>query len=413
MMKTIASVITKKRNLSCGFFGFSGQLFLILFFSILSFSCKKNSQPSDPSIITFNVEEKYPLKTIDIHDVADVEYLLLESKNDSLYTNVVYITENYITTMNFSDGSFVFFNRQGRPVSKFGKFGQGPEEYLPFWIQIYDEEKDDFYVFSYPDKIQVYNREGEYKKTLPLPDNSGKVQIDAIYNYDDSYLLCHNKMPHDPPYFLLSKADATIKKLAYPYSPHRIDFRIRKADDTGYFLTIQFDYCYAIKKGQNYMLTDLSPDTIFEFTLKQELIPTFVRTPSMDKKRTPVSLSGFLSASHYSFFSLQEIAYDFNTRKSGIKKGFAYDKEKEEFYEVKMMNKDYEGQELILTPDRFVSRNLSELSSSPHTGIELLYVDKLKEANSKGQLSGDLKAVVERMTDDDQFILMILKFRED
>ena len=100
--------------------------------------------------------------------MADVEYLVLATRDSFLYTHFVYLTDNDVVAFNSSDWSCVFFDRKGNPVSRIGKSGGGPEEYMPFWIQIYDEQADEFFIFSYPNKIQVYNSRGDYKRTLPL-----------------------------------------------------------------------------------------------------------------------------------------------------------------------------------------------------------------------------------------------------
>ena len=89
--------------------------------------------------MTFDVA-KYEFKKIDIHDIAEVEYIIPLS-NDGFYIQIfVYIIDHYFVMFNYFGGDFVFLDRQGIHKVQFQRWGKDQPEYLPYyWLQIYDE----------------------------------------------------------------------------------------------------------------------------------------------------------------------------------------------------------------------------------------------------------------------------------
>lgn len=383
--------------------------FLTILFLRICTSCGNPAKLSDDSLIEFDVTRKYPPKTLDIQDVADVEYLVLATRDSFLYTHFVYLTDNEVVGFNSSDWSFVFFDRKGNPVSRIGKSGGGPEEYMPFWIQVYDEQADEFFVFSYPNKIQVYNSRGDYKRTLPLSGGGGTAVIDAMYTYNEDYLLCHDKLSATNPFFLLSKKEGRVENIPLSFEK-KINPFLKKKGANGEFLTIQFPYSYAIREEENLLLTEYSCDTFFLYTPEHRLVPKFVRKPSVRQMEPTVLVHGLLQTSLYTFWATDELTYNFATRQGGEGKNYLLDKQSNAIYEVKIMNRDYEGQELSLSPATVTSK-IGESSSNPKVGVCTLKNGELLTARDEGRLSGPLKAIVDSMEEETPFVLMIMKFK--
>lgn len=384
-------------------------VFLLVFGLGMIFSCG-DSRSSTSDLIEFDLAKNYPKKTLDIHDVADVEYLVLKTQDSLLFTNFSYLTDNYIIAFNYYELNYVFFDRKGNPISNVARAGQGPEEYTAFFLQVYDEIKDDFFVFSYPDKIQVYNKNGIYKRTLSLRGTTKEAFIDAFYNWNEDFLLCHDKQTVDSrPFYLLSKKDGSVKDIPLAFSK-KVNTSVVKKDASGEFLRIQYPFSYAIKKGENILLTEYSNDTFFLYTPNFELIPKFIRKPSIQQTDPPVLIHALLDAGSYTFFALDELYYNFNTREGGDEKGFMIDNQSHLIYEVDMLNRDYKKQDLFISPATITSR-IGECSSNPATGVRAIKTDELIKARDDGKLSGTLKAVVDTMDESTPFVLMIMNFK--
>ncbi|WP_102408871.1 hypothetical protein [Parabacteroides bouchesdurhonensis] len=385
---------------------------LCLFFFSFCFACDSGKQQKNLDIITFNVIQKYELKKIDIHDIAEIEYIVPVAKDSFLYTNFVYMTDHYFVMFNYFGGDFVFLDRQGNPQSSISKMGQGPTEYLPYyWLQVYDEDRDELFVFSIPNVLKVYDRFGKYKRTLPLR-NREKIpcSIDAFYNYNEEYLVCHDKLSESCPFYLLSKKDGKTKDIDI-YRAKKFDSQIVKDYGDENTMNVFLSNSYAIKEGDNILLTEYGTDTIFAYTPDSRLLPVFVRTPSIHDMEPQIVVHGFIEADHYLFFSTQKKEYDFQARKGMEQQGYMYDKLAEKYYEVEVYNPDYNDQILIVTPAEMMTR-IGECSSNPHTGIRVLWKEDLEKADEAGKLSGNLKHAFDKMGDEDLFILMVLKFKQ-
>jgi hypothetical protein len=79
---------------------------VILLFCLSLIGCK--IQTSD-DLIVFDVNGNYPVKTLNIEDVADIEYLTLEVKDDFLFKYYREMTDNYIICS--GDKELIFFDR--------------------------------------------------------------------------------------------------------------------------------------------------------------------------------------------------------------------------------------------------------------------------------------------------------------
>ena len=76
------------------------------------------------------------------------------------------------------------------------------------------------------------------------------------------------------------------------------------------------------------------------------------------------------------------------------------------FYQTNVQMKNYEGKELILGPS-FLSR----FSNDNQTGFFALPTSELMDANESGQLSGSLKEIAGRLTENDEVVVMMMRFK--
>lgn len=287
--------------------------------------------------------------------------------------------------------------------------GQGPEEYTHSWKQIYSEKEDNLYVLSYPNKIQVYDKNGNYKKTLSQKEEDSSVLIDAFYNFNDEYLLCHNKQSKDTNvFFLLSKMDGSKKDVQIG-SQKPFDPSIKKdIDDTSSY-SVLFDVSYAIRDSNVFILNTYSSDTLYSYSDEYKLSPRFILKPSIQSANPPFLISGFIEINKYSFFSIQKMENNFNSNNDEDIKGYMYDNASQCYFEAEVSNRDFLDQKLVITPALMTSR-IGECSSNPQVGVLVLRAKQLLEASEKGKLSGKLKETFDSMEDDDLFILMIIRF---
>jgi hypothetical protein len=370
-------------------------------------SCGNKKSLDGSSIIEFDINKKYPSKTISLQDIADVEYIILESKDDYLYTEFEYISENYIIARNQYDREFLFFDKKGRAVTKFSKYGSGPEEYtLAVWT-VYCEEDDDLYIFTYFNGIKVYSQKGVYKRQLNIRKDA---QLQFMYDYDKNYLLFYDyKDSHPNSFFLVPKGNGgngEIINIPISY-PKKIEASIYITFENGAGTSAGFDPGFAIKNGPNVLLNDISNDTIFSCTPDKQLIPVFTRKPSNHKIESPVMVHAYIETSFYYFFATQKLEFDFENMAGLEKKGYFIDKKSNQIFQANIMNPDYSGQNLAIYP------YLAGKSSDSNVGVIPIETSELLKANNNGKLKGRLKDAFDSMDEKDPepFILMIMKFK--
>lgn len=126
------------------------RIFYLLTIAILS-SCTSNQQ-IDPDLPVIDLEKEYPVKRIDIHEIADVEYIPLETTDESVLMNgwEKSISDKYIILADTGNGTyrFLIFDRQGKYIRTIDRQGQGPGEYLNFNAFDVDFEKEEIYAYS-------------------------------------------------------------------------------------------------------------------------------------------------------------------------------------------------------------------------------------------------------------------------
>ena len=119
-------------------------LFLTVYFTF--FSCiseKKN----ETDLLQFDISASYPEKEIKLEEIADIEYLQLGVYEDFLFSrDPLIITSEKIIFYEFLTGDVMVYSRDGNPLFKFNRKGNGPEEYTEITQLIYDETTDEFLV---------------------------------------------------------------------------------------------------------------------------------------------------------------------------------------------------------------------------------------------------------------------------
>ena len=97
-------------------------LLALLLWMVVVMGCSPNKQSAE-GLPYINSVKNYPEKEIILTDIADVQYLHLNSDdNDYLYRGTIRrVTENAIIVYDDSSGSILFFSKDGNPKSRFNR----------------------------------------------------------------------------------------------------------------------------------------------------------------------------------------------------------------------------------------------------------------------------------------------------
>ncbi|MDR2810058.1 MAG: 6-bladed beta-propeller [Tannerellaceae bacterium] len=357
----------------------------------------KNGNESDG--IPFDLSASYPEKAIMLEELADMEYLQLESDNDFLFDGDPDIVgSDKIIISRLNGGDILVFSRNGKPLSTFNRLGNGPEDYPRINKLIYDDTAEELYVIS-PDKIRVYTLSGEFRRAIALPEGA---YISEIVNYDATTLLLYDDYNVYPaPFTFISKEDGHIVQTADMPKGEKITLHIMEQDKERISIFRAPAY-HIVKYKEGYLLSDFSLDTVFFLSAQKELQPALVRKPEIRKMEPIVYLNSFVEAGGYVFASSVTVKMENNRlprtylmqdRKTGL------------VYRQRITWDDYQGKQITISPETI------QKTQNDRLGLIVLDLEELKEANRENKLGGKLKQLVDSSDMEGNNIYMLLHFK--
>ena len=346
---------------------------------------------------TFDVTKEYPTKEIYIQDIADVDYIPLETNDSILWRGreVLYLDDDYIVGANRNNGVY-FHDGKGKALNMFNKMGQGPKEYSDMYKVQYDKKSDEIYINDMF-KYYVYDKEGNFKRSFQGIEDKWYSRIEQFFILNEDELIQYNYNNHYTRVSRLTGEHLGDIKLGVADSTTTLHFR----KNNMIFSTIVSHFT---KDKEGYIITSFSADTTYLLTSNLQLKPIGVRIPPVSSQDVPVFLLPVKNTPRYYFMSTIKKEDSFPT------KAYMMDKKTNQIYYLKdyFKNKDYIGLKVHL--DMFGPSVLANLPNN--VCVQSLNITKLCEAYEEGKLSGKLKDIAANLKEDDNPVLMIIKFRE-
>ena len=174
------------------------------------------------SLPASDVTANYPEKDLILQDFMDVDYVPLETSDEFVASGkIAYIGDKLIVSTNLREGDILLFDRAtGKGVRKINRRGQGPEEYImPFNVVLYEDQNEMFVNDGPSSKIQVYDLEGNYKRTISYKKGA---LISILIDFDENNFLSQNiYAPQNEgsgeTFLFLSKKDGSMTDIKVPY----------------------------------------------------------------------------------------------------------------------------------------------------------------------------------------------------
>jgi len=391
------------------------KFFIILVaISFVFAGCSTKTENSDDPL-RIDILNSYPQKDISIKNVADIEYVALETTDDVLLGErciLSYVSDNYIVVWEEMGNVFVF-GKNGKIITHFNHRGQGSWEYLSITSLVFDEKNEEIFVANMRStyQIQVYSLIGRHKRTLNYPKG---LEL-KIFDFDDETLLVYDEKGLVPgrdiqdtysknPYMFLSKKDGSIVSTLDITLPVRLPYSVNgeieiNGQSTRLFQNI-YPRIFAIRNGQDFVISDVSSDTIYMLT-KKELSPLINRSPSVHSSSLVKTLNATLLTDNFILLSLR--LFDFNEKNNySTIISFMHEFESGLTSETRFLNDDFPNG--TWNPERVNSQQ-------KNIAAGLIQVPSLYEAYKGKQLKGDLEKLFATLKDDDNPIIVIAKFK--
>ena len=358
---------------------------LLFFAATLIISCSRTHTPI-PGIPEIDVTLRFPEREINLTDIAYVTYVHLDASNDDfLYRGtIVYITENRIIVVDQSSGSVLFFSKEGTPISRFNRLGQGPGEYFDRLVSVaYDEATDEVFLFGLRlPFIQVYSSTGEHKRRIDLPPASPRREFMQLRIFDDQSLLMYDMRNR----FYRGHPNSTLGRTGYAESAF---FLICRTDgQIVYQIPVPAsNICFGtpvvpdiVSHPDGFLLGDPAVDTIFLFCRNKTLTPILWRTPPVGSLNSEVFITNTFDSRHFQFFNIRTF-YPWRSRY------YIRDKQTGRIYRQNITLPDFQDRRFTIAP---------ALHNSFHKNGTHIILDlqELKQAYRQNRLSGELKELV-------------------
>lgn len=355
-----------------------------------------SNKPEDKSqdkIPVLDKEKNYPKEVPEIK--AEEHFICLETRKDILLgqdAHIYYVSDKRMLITNALNGDVFIFDMKGKALFHFNQKGGNGYSFLKY--ALYDEPNMEIYIVDISKKICVFSEAGALKRTLHLPSST---DITEIYNFDENSLLAFNEYQYGPikekqPYLFISKKDGKIlSKLNI--TTNKATPKILITDKA--WKGISNNFSGNCKFGNEFILANMSCDTIYLLKQDKSLTPIFVQTPSVFSEHPVVTMVGMKTDD---FIIFSKYPYDLKSTKKlppdGGVKFLMYEFKTGQFYS---MEKQKYWADKIDIPE--------------NTSVDLFYPYVLKVWLKRGYLKGKMKTVATKVDINDNPVVQILKFK--
>ena len=386
---------------------------IILFLAIATES-RGQKQTGSNDFITVNVVKDYsPKKELILQDFMDVEYVALETNDDFINQGIVLdIGNEFVLVKNsnrINDGNIFVYDRTGKAIRKINRKGQSGEEYISLYTVTLDEENKEMFVNDIlGKKIVVYDLYGNFKRSFKHKNGTDSQFYSDIFNYDRQHLICYDEYDKELPFVLISKQDGSItQEIKIPFKEKKFLSQIRKTGENNgrAVICVGPGHYYSIFPfNDNWLLSELSSDTVYTFMPDYNLRPFIVRTPSIQSMNPEECLILRLFSDRYYFMESIKNVYDWNAQEGFPSKYFVYDTKELSFSGYTIYNSDFLAKkEIYMSMIKPINHEITSWNS--------LEAYQLVESYNKGELKGKLKEIASKLDEDSNPVIMLIKHK--
>jgi hypothetical protein len=392
--------------------------FYLFFFTLLFIGCSTQPKaPTDSTLPILDTSKEYPEIKVDIHELGEVEYIPLETTDESVMRVGLYhyISNDYIIVQDL--GVMQIFDRKGKHIKRFDHTGPGPKEYHYIHGCKADFRAKELYIYD-PKKIQVYSFSGEWIRTVGnIPEG---IRPEFTFDYNEKYLITHNvfhdywnfeKLPVDlTPYYLIDKQTGEFIPLPLTVK-NRISRIVHKeikdiSENVAQPIVEKILINPMLANGSDILIADFGLDTLYSYK-NDRLTPIAVQYPSAHSTNPPVVIAPFFYTDQFLIFKPVEIRYDSKYALQPLDDAplMMWNRKTNEIYRIQLYDSNRPNRKLKNTMEGMQLENPNQIFIAH-------YADKLCTDNEEGKLKGKLKEVASKLTEEDCHVVAICKLKD-
>lgn len=392
--------------------------FYLFFFTLLFIGCSTQPKaPTDSTLPVLDLSKDYPEIKVDIHELGEVEYIPLETTDESVMTVGLlhFISDEYIIVQDL--GVIQIFDRKGKHITRFDHTGPGPKEYHYIHGCKADFKTKELYIYD-PKKIQVYSFSGEWIRTVGnIPED---IRPEFTYDYNEKYLITHNvfhdywnfeKLPVNlTPYYLIDKQTGEFIPLPLTVK-NRISRIVHKeikdiSENVAQPIVEKILINPMLANGSDILIADFGLDTLYSYK-NDRLTPIAVQYPSAHSTNPPVVIAPFFYTDQFLIFKPVEMKYDSKYALQPLDDAplMMWNRKTNEIYRIQLYDSNRPNRKLKNTMEGMQLENPNQIFIAH-------YADKLCTDNEEGKLKGKLKEVASKLTEEDCHVVAICKLKD-
>ena len=378
--------------------------------------CGDVRQPTD-KIITVDVTKRYPKKELILQDIFDVEYIALET-NDEFVTRglVQYIGKDIVIVTNGSgrDGNIFIFDQKGKGIRKINRKGQSHEEYIDATYFTMNEENNEMIIYDlYGQNIFVYDLLGNFKLKFNLDIWGYKGIFDRenlISNHSSGELVNGKMVGARNGFYIVSRKDGSItKEIEIPFEEKKWAVVISPDGRLSPFARNPT----LIPHKSNWIVVEISSDTIYSIMPDFSLTPIIARTPAIQFMDPEIFLFLSVTSDRYFFMQTVKKEYNFSTNTGWPRINLAYDRQEGDIFECVVYNNDFlNNKQVIMSFEQRFSAYA--VQNTEIAFFNIIEAHELVEAYKNGELkeTGRLKEIAAKLGEEDNSVIMLVKYKK-
>ncbi|TKG94681.1 6-bladed beta-propeller [Puteibacter caeruleilacunae] len=354
------------------------------------------------SIPVIDKEKKYPEKEFLVD--TEKKFVQLETRDDVLIdrdAHVYYVSDERILIANKIKGDVFIFDMNGKCLSNFNQKGGYGYKYLGH--AMYDEKQKEIYILdAINSNILVFEEDGTLKRTLRKPKG---LSLKEIYNFDENTLLGfheygYGELKVKQPYFFISKKSGELLSHV-DYTMNKANPRIIQNGES--VVVVVNNYSGSCKFGDQFVLSNLSSDTIYVLNKDKSLKPLLIQKPTVFNDPPVITSIGMLTDE---FICLCTYPFNLKAARKRVNDGdgpnlqtgakfFIYEFKTGEIYEQK--NREYWAEKIDIHQNMYVEKMDCWL---------------LKHRLEQGRLEGELKKIAEKIDINNNPVIIVGKIKK-
>lgn len=376
------------------------------------FGCTSNNDNMSGDLPVIDVTKEYKEISVDVHEIADVEYIPLETTDSSvMWSAFQYVVSDDYVIANDTQYIFFFDRKTGKFIRKFGYIGDGPDEYTRNYKFVIDLKTQECFIYDMmKNNLQVYDFHGKFLRKHSIQKPIAEFACWYLYNYDDDHLILYSQFPvadmnytDKHPFYLLHKMTGEISAIPLEIE-HRLTNVIKRGTPLG---PIIYAGVYSLLHDEEeFLLADFGQDTLYSFK-DRNLKPIAVRTPALKEMDPPIVVAPLSFTEDYMFFYIVRHEYVPSDPWKPLMEAphMLWNRKTGEINRIKLYNSDIRAEK-----DIEITGGIQNLP--PNCGVSRLRPDFLIEQHEKGNLRNELDSIASHMSEDDNLLLVIYHFKQ-